>query len=72
MVLWWQAAGTIPSAEEALARLERLTTLGPTAEAFTFKQRFAAPDTAGEKPAAWARPGLRLASTGWEVAPRPA
>jgi uncharacterized protein DUF3291 len=52
MVLWWQAAGTIPSAEEALARLERLTTLGPTPEAFTFKRRFAAPGTAGEEPAA--------------------
>jgi hypothetical protein len=52
MVLWWQAVGTIPSADEALARLERLTTLGPTPEAFTFKRRFAAPDTAGEEPAA--------------------
>jgi heme-degrading monooxygenase HmoA len=52
MVLWWQAAGTIPSADDALARLERLTTLGPTPDAFTFKQRFAAPDSAGEEPAA--------------------
>jgi hypothetical protein len=52
MVLWWQAAGTVPSVDEALARLERLTTLGPTPEAFSFMQRFSAPDTAGEEPAA--------------------
>jgi hypothetical protein len=51
-VLWWQATSRVPSADEALARLERLTTLGPTPEAFTFKQRFAAPGTAGEEPAA--------------------
>lgn len=49
-VLWWQRAGTIPTAEQALARLERLTSLGPTADAFSFKQRFPAPD-AGDAPA---------------------
>ena len=43
-VLWWQPAGTVPTAEHALARLERLTTLGPTPEAFSFKHRFPAPD----------------------------
>ena len=42
-VLWWQPAGTVPSAEEALARLDRLTTLGPTPEVFTFKEQFAPP-----------------------------
>jgi hypothetical protein len=47
-----QAAGTVPSVDETLARLERLTTLGPTPEAFSFKQRFSAPDTAGEEAAA--------------------
>jgi len=39
-VLWWVRAGTFPTAEEALARLSLLTENGPTAEAFTFKQRF--------------------------------
>jgi hypothetical protein len=43
VVLWWQPAGTIPSIDEALARLRLLAELGPTAEAFTFKQRFRAP-----------------------------
>jgi hypothetical protein len=44
MVLWWQPAGTIPTVAEALARLHLLAERGPTVEAFTFKQRFAAPD----------------------------
>jgi hypothetical protein len=43
MVLWWLPAGTIPEVSEALERLRLLTTLGPTTEAFTFKERFAAP-----------------------------
>jgi hypothetical protein len=38
-VLWWQPAGTLPSVEEAMARLERLTELGPTPEGFTFKEQ---------------------------------
>ncbi len=46
-VLWWQPAGTIPTADEALGRLERLTTRGPTADAFSFKERFPAPDAGG-------------------------
>ena len=41
--LWWQPAGTVPTAEEALDRLDRLTMHGPTPEAFTFKQRFPPP-----------------------------
>ena len=46
MVLWWQPAGVTPTAEEALARLDRLTALGPTPEAFTFKEPFPAPGSA--------------------------
>lgn len=42
-VLWWLPAGEIPTVEAALARLDRLRELGPTPEAFTFKQRFPAP-----------------------------
>jgi hypothetical protein len=48
-VLWWQPAGTIPTADEALAWLERLTTRGPTADAFSFKERFPAPDAGGQE-----------------------
>ena len=43
VVLWWQPAGTIPSIDDALRRLRLLAELGPTADAFTFKQRFPAP-----------------------------
>ena len=43
MVLWWQPAGSVPSVDEALARLDRLTKLGPTPEAFSFRQRFPPP-----------------------------
>ncbi len=39
-VLWWIPAGTIPTLEDAAARLDSLRKLGPTARAFTFKQRF--------------------------------
>ena len=42
-VLWWRAAGTVPSVDEALARLDRLRSLGPTPDAFTFKQHFPPP-----------------------------
>ena len=37
---------------DALRRLRHLTDHGPTPEAFTFKQRFAAPDDPGEPDAA--------------------
>lgn len=43
VVLWWQPAGTIPTAEDALHRLRLLADHGPTPEAFTFKRRFPAP-----------------------------
>ena len=39
-VLWWVPAGTIPTLEEACARLDSLHRLGPTVMAFTFKQLF--------------------------------
>jgi uncharacterized protein DUF3291 len=48
-VLWWLSAGALPTAQEALARLDRLTTLGPTPEAFTFKERFPSPLEAGSR-----------------------
>ncbi len=45
LVLWWLPAGTLPDLPEALRRLDRLATLGPTPEAFTFKRRFEPPPT---------------------------
>lgn len=41
MTMWWVPAGHIPTPQEAKARLEHLDAHGPTAYAFTFKQRFA-------------------------------
>ncbi|MGA4539264.1 DUF3291 domain-containing protein [Uniformispora flossi] len=45
-VLWWVPAGTQPTEHDAAARLDHLRTHGPTPEAFTFRTRFPAPDTA--------------------------
>lgn len=42
-VLWWIPAGTVPTVDEALARLAHLDQHGPTPEAFTFKRRFGVP-----------------------------
>jgi len=47
-VLWWIPAGTIPTTQEAMARLEYLRRHGPTPHAFTFKQHFPAPGQTGE------------------------
>ena len=46
MVLWWIPAGTVPTAEEAKARLARLRAHGPGHEALTFKKRFSPPAAA--------------------------
>jgi hypothetical protein len=46
LALWWIPAGYIPTVNEAKERLAVLDRLGPTAEAFTFRQAFAAPVTA--------------------------
>jgi hypothetical protein len=43
-VLWWVPGGHTPTIEEAMARLRVLRERGPSAEAFTFKQRYAPPD----------------------------
>ncbi len=42
-VLWWVAAGHIPSVDEAKARLEVLEHDGPTPLAFTFREPFPRP-----------------------------
>jgi hypothetical protein len=44
MALWWVPAGHTPTVQEAMDRLEALERLGPTADAFTFKTPFPAPD----------------------------
>ena len=44
LALWWVPEGHEPTVAEAVARLEHLRKHGPTAEAFTFTEAFAAPD----------------------------
>ncbi len=43
-VLWWIPAGHEPTVEEGEERLRYLTEHGPSERAFTFKQRFPAPE----------------------------
>ena len=43
MALWWVPAGHLPTVAEAEERLKHLRSHGPTAHAFTFRRRFAAP-----------------------------
>jgi hypothetical protein len=40
---WWVEAGTSPTPADAIARLDRLDRLGPTADAFTVQRPFPAP-----------------------------
>lgn len=47
VALWWLPAGTTPTIEEALSRLDHLKRHGPTPHAFGFKESFAAPDGSG-------------------------
>jgi hypothetical protein len=42
--LWWIPAGHQATVAEAVAKLEHLRKHGPSAEAFTFGEAFAAPD----------------------------
>ena len=43
LTLWWIAAGSLPSVEDAKRKLELLEANGPTPAAFTFKDRFPPP-----------------------------
>ena len=43
LVLWWVPAGHIPTLEEAMQKLNRLSVHGPSEAAFTFRQPFPAP-----------------------------
>jgi hypothetical protein len=40
LCLWWIPEGTVPTVEEAIARLAQLRAHGPTPTAFTFGHRF--------------------------------
>lgn len=44
LAMWWVPAGERPTPTDAKARLEHITTHGPSARAFTFKQRFGPPN----------------------------
>jgi len=46
MALWWTPAGTRPTAQQGLDRLQHLRAHGPSTYAFSFKQRFAPPSLA--------------------------
>lgn len=50
MALWWVPVGHEPTPQEAIERLEHLRRLGPTSEAFTFREPFPAPDSAEAPP----------------------
>ena len=43
LTLWWIPAGAFPALDDAFERLDHLRRYGPTAHAFTFAERFAAP-----------------------------
>jgi hypothetical protein len=43
LVLWWIRAGETPTLAEARSRLRSLEQLGPTPDAFTFRNAFPAP-----------------------------
>lgn len=49
LVLWWIPAGTVPTVEQALARLAQLEALGPTPDAFTFRAWFPSPGQSAEQ-----------------------
>lgn len=42
--LWWVPVGFVPSVEEGLAKISLLKEMGVTADAFTFRQPFDAPN----------------------------
>ena len=50
MTLWWVPAGHRPTPAEGLERLAAFERLGPTAEAFSFRHPFPAPDAQAVQP----------------------
>jgi hypothetical protein len=43
VVLWWVAKGHRPSLDEAITKLNRLRAIGPSEQAFSFRQAYLAP-----------------------------
>lgn len=56
LVLWWMPAGQRPTISEARGRLDRLAARGPTADAFTIRERFEPPDLVTTVPEARTAP----------------
>jgi len=50
MALWWIPAGYLPTIQEGKQRLDLLSRLGPTEEAFLFAQPFPSPSAAPPEP----------------------
>ena len=50
MALWWVPAGHEPTPQEGRERLELIARLGPTPDAFTFRQPFPAPNAQRANP----------------------
>jgi hypothetical protein len=48
--LWWVSVGHIPTVAEGMERIVMLKQQGPTADAFTFRHTFAAPDGTPAQP----------------------
>ena len=48
LALWWIPAGHVPTVAEGVERLEVLRANGPTPAAFSFRERFPAPDAPRE------------------------
>lgn len=44
LAMWWIPVGSLPSVEEGLNKLSHLKEHGPSLEAFTFSERFPAPE----------------------------
>jgi len=51
-VLWWLPAGSTPTIDEAAKRLALVRRLGPTKDAFTFKNAFPSPGEQQSEPVA--------------------
>ena len=58
-VMWWLPKDAIPDVTDALRRLERLAELGPTPDAFTFKERFPPPEAEAALASVRRDPGTR-------------
>ncbi|HEY1931515.1 MAG TPA: DUF3291 domain-containing protein [Acetobacteraceae bacterium] len=47
LVLWWVPAATLPTPQDGLERLRFLAAHGPSAHAFTFRDKYGPPDVEG-------------------------